>query len=129
MIEVSMVHSLVFGYALLAFGAAFAASPSPAVRAEVDHLFAYLEQSGCDFFRNGDWHSAPEARGHLERKYNALAQNGQVATTEDFIKRGASQSSASGTAYLVRCSGRPTASSARWLTDELQRFRQTEGKK
>ena len=124
-----MLRSLAFGGALLAFGAAFAASPSPATRAEIDHLFVYLEKSGCEFFRNGDWHGAADARLHLERKYNAMVGSGQVATADDFIARGASQSSASGKPYLVRCGGGPAVPSARWLGDELQRFRQTVGKK
>jgi len=124
-----MVRGLALGCALLAFGAAFAGSPSPAARAEIDHLFVYLEQSGCEFFRNGDWHNAADARTHLERKYNAMVGNGQVATAEDFIARGASQSSASGKPYLVRCGGRPSVSSGRWLTDELQRYRQAPAKK
>jgi hypothetical protein len=124
-----MMRSLALACALAAFGAAFAAPPSPVARAEIDHLFAYLEHSGCDFFRNGEWHGAPEARMHLERKYDALVQHGQIADAEDFIKRTASESSKSGKPYQVRCSGRPMASSARWLTDELQRFRQAQGKK
>jgi len=124
-----MLRSLAFGCALLAFGAAFAAAPAPAARTEVDHLFAYLGNSGCEFFRNGDWYKASDARLHLQRKYDALVEAGQIATAEDFIARGASQSSASGKPYLVRCGNRASVSSAAWLTDELQRFRQTGGRK
>ena len=123
-----MLRSLLFGCALLASGAVFAASPSPAARAEVDYLFAYLDKSGCEFFRNGEWHGAADARTHLQRKYDGLVKAGQIATAEDFIAKGATESSASGKPYQVRCSGRPAVPSAQWLNDELQRYRQTKGK-
>ena len=126
-----MVRRLLVGCMLLAFGAAYAyaAAPTPAARAEIEQLFAYLGKSGCEFFRNGDWHSAADARLHLKRKYDGLVQAGQIATAEDFIARGASMSSASGKPYLVRCSGGASEPSARWLTDELQRIRQAGSKK
>lgn len=124
-----MLRGLLLGCALLAFGGAFAAAPTPAARTEIDHLFAYLGNSGCEFFRNGDGYKASDARQHLQRKYDALVEAGQIATAEDFIARGASQSSASGKPYLVRCGNRASVSSAGWLTDELQRFRQTAGRK
>jgi hypothetical protein len=126
---VHTLRSLVFAYAVLAVSAAFAAAPSPAARAEIDHLFAYLGKSGCEFFRNGDWHSAANARTHLERKFSALLERGQIATAEDFIKLAASESSASGKPYLVRCAARAASSSAQWLTEELERYRQARGKK
>jgi hypothetical protein len=42
------------------------AGPTPmTVRAEVDALLGKLESSGCQFNRNGSWHSAAEAKAHL----------------------------------------------------------------
>jgi hypothetical protein len=106
---------------------AFAAMPAPAVQSEVVHLLAYLEQSDCQFFRNGTWHSASDARAHLQRKYDYLLDKGLVARTEDFIKHGASQSSISKKPYQVKCPGSELEASVQWLRDELQRYRQGKG--
>jgi hypothetical protein len=92
-------------------------------RAEIDHLLAYLEQSGCEFYRNGKWYPSPDARAHLDRKYQYLLKKGWVDTAEQFIARAATQSSRSGEAYRVRCPAAAAAPSARWLKDELQRYR------
>ena len=32
------------------------AEPSAQVQEEVNFLLAYVEQSGCEFYRNGTWH-------------------------------------------------------------------------
>lgn len=104
--------------------AAWAATPTLQAREEVAYLLNHLETSGCEFFRNGSWHTAPNARAHLEKKYHYLLDKGLVATTEDFIARGAAESSTSGKAYQVRCRGQAPVASERWLREELQRFRQ-----
>lgn len=103
---------------------AFAVDPSAATRAEVEHLLGYLERSGCEFFRNGSWHRAADARAHLERKYRYLLDRGQIAHAEDFIEHGATQSSMSGKRYEVKCGGEAPVVSAEWFTRELQRHRE-----
>lgn len=90
---------------------------------EIDHLLSYLQQSGCDFQRNGSWHSAQDARAHLQKKYQYLQDKQLAGTAEQFIERGASQSSLSGTPYQVRCAGQPVQDSGPWLSAELQRYR------
>lgn len=102
--------------------AATAAAPVPATEREVAHLLSHLSGSGCEFYRNGDWHAAEAARAHLEKKYRYLRDKGLVKTTEDFIQRGASESSMSHEPYQVRCAGRVSAS-ASWLRAELSRYR------
>lgn len=102
-----------------------AAELSKTTQDEVNHLLVYLEKSGCQFNRNGSWHSAAKARAHLETKYDYLSKRGLVKTTEDFIERAASQSSTTGRAYQVKCgNGRPVTS-GEWLADELHRYRET----
>src|SRR5882672_11536604 len=101
-----------------------AADPSPVVRDEIQHLLAYLEGSGCQFFRNGEWHDAVEAKDHLNQKYNYLLQRDLVRTAEDFVRLGATKSSASGKPYQVRCNGTRPVPSALWLSDELSHFRE-----
>jgi hypothetical protein len=110
---------------LLFASAAYAATPSPAARAEIDHLLGRLERSGCEFFRNGRWYPARDARAHLERKYRYLLDKGLVATADDFITLAGSQSSMSGRPYQVRCGSTAAVPSAEWLTEELRRYRDT----
>jgi len=100
-----------------------AAEPSPVVRGEIQHLLTYLEGSGCEFFRNGEWHGAVEAKDHLNQKYSYLLKKDLVRTTEDFIRLGATKSSASGKPYQVRCKGTKAVPSALWLSEELSRYR------
>ncbi|HIV70099.1 MAG TPA: DUF5329 domain-containing protein [Candidatus Aquabacterium excrementipullorum] len=101
-----------------------AAEPSEATRREVAHLFRHLEQSGCQFQRNGTWYDAHQAVGHLQQKYDYLLKKGLAPTTEAFIERAGSQSSMSGKAYEVRCGQSVPVHSADWLRIELARYRQ-----
>ncbi len=93
---------------------------STSARVEIDTLLSRLEQSGCEFYRNGDWYSATEAKSHLRKKLQAA---GAVNSTELFIDRLASKSSMSGKPYLVRCSGSEPVESKAWLTDQLEEMR------
>ena len=96
---------------------------APAARQEIAHLIGYLGASGCSFQRNGDWHDAPAAASHLQRKYDYLLKRDLVASSEDFIDRAASQSSLSGKPYQVRCGGAAPVASAAWLKAELAKYR------
>ena len=118
--------SLVVAVVLASMGWAGESSgeSTPATKLEIDHLFSYLKESGCHFFRNGAWYSAREAAGHLNRKYQYLQEKGLVPSAEAFIERAASESSMSGQAYRVRCGSRPVVNSADWLGAELERYRQ-----
>ncbi|MDH0867933.1 DUF5329 domain-containing protein [Mitsuaria sp. GD03876] len=110
--------------ASLAMPVAVHADPLPApAKAEVTALLARLEASGCEFSRNGSWHSGAEARTHLARKLEYLENKNLVKTAEQFIERGASQSSMSGKPYLVRCGGAAPVESKTWLTRELAALR------
>src|SRR5579863_6847182 len=70
-----------------------------AAEVEIGYLLGLLEQSGCEFFRNGTWYDAERAQAHLRAKYAALAANNQIKTAEDFIEKAASNSSISGQPY------------------------------
>ena len=96
---------------------------SPAARGEIEVLLSRLAASGCQFKRNGSWHTAVEAQVHLRRKLDFLADKGAVASTEQFIERAASQSSMSGQAYQVKCGGQAPVASGAWLSAELKRLR------
>ena len=108
--------------AVLAMPAAQAKSPTTTA-VEIDGLFSALLQSGCEFNRNGSWHSAKQASQHLQGKYDYLLKKNLVPNTEAFIERAASQSSMSSKPYLVRCPGQPEVNSKQWFTDQLQKIR------
>jgi hypothetical protein len=100
------------------------AAPTPApVRAEIDALLGKLQSSGCQFDRNGSWHSAAEARDHLLRKLEAIERRGTIQSTEQFIDLAASKSSSSGKPYRVRCGTEAAVGSGPWLHRQLVAIR------
>jgi len=99
------------------------AEPDAQTRGEIEHLFAYLAASECEFFRNGSWHDAEAAALHIRRKYEVLARRDRITTTESFIEGAASKSSTSGQSYRVRCDGAAEVDSAQWFLEELSRLR------
>ena len=118
--KVALVCSL---FGMLVSSVAFAADPPPAVQSEVAHLFTYIENSGCRFYRNGSWYDEHQARAHLELKYRYLCGKGQVSCAEDMIEGAGSRSSLSGKPYQVKCGDSEPVFSGDWLRAELQRFR------
>lgn len=103
--------------------AARAGELTPAGKAEVAHLFAHLQQSGCQFNRNGSWYGAGEAVAHLQKKFDYLQKKKLVASAEDFIARAATESSVSGKPYLVKCGAAAAVPSATWFRAELEKYR------
>ena len=95
---------------------------APGARAEIDHLLAFVGNSGCEFFRNGTWHESRKGQSHMSDKLNYLLGKDMIKAASDFIDNVATQSSMSGQPYKVRCKGTEIAS-AKWLGDELARFR------
>jgi hypothetical protein len=108
---------------LLVATVASAAPLPPAARAEIDALMNRLQSSGCEFNRNGSWYAGAEAKAHLLKKLDYLEGKDMVATAEQFIDKGASTSSTSGKAYLVRCAGKAPVESGPWLKAELLQLR------
>jgi len=109
--------------ALLLAGPSAQAAEDARTRDEVAHLLDQLDRSGCQFSRNGTWYDAHQARAHLEEKYAYLQKRDLVPNAQAFIERAASTSSMSGKPYEVRCGTAQPVPSARWLGDELQRYR------
>ena len=110
---------------LAAVSIAVFAAPSEHTKTEVGHLFNYLKSSGCKFNRNGKWYPADAASKHLQTKYDALAKEGLITSTESFVELGATESSTSGKPYLVQCAGSAPVESATWFKAELSRLRAT----
>lgn len=108
---------------LLAVSRLDAAPLPPAARGEIEALLSQLAASGCQFKRNGSWHTAEEAQVHLRRKLDYLVDKGAVASAEQFIERAASKSSVSGQVYQVKCGSEAPVASGAWLHGALQRLR------
>jgi len=99
------------------------AAPPEAAQTEINHLLELIEQSGCEFLRNGTWYNAQRAQAHLRAKYDLLAANGQIKTAEDFIEKAGSRSSLSGQPYQIRCGGGAPTTTNQWFGAALVRFR------
>jgi hypothetical protein len=100
---------------------AIRADVPPAQRGEVEHLLDYVAQSGCTMLRNGSEHQGPEAREHIQRKYDYFRD--EIASTEQFIEYSATKSTMSGKYYTVRCPGQGEQRSQDWLLEELAAYR------
>ena len=100
-----------------------AAPLSPAARTEIDALMSRLETSGCEFNRNGTWHTNAAAKSHLLLKLKHLEERGSVQSAEQFVALAASSSSTTGQPYLVKCGNGAPVHSATWLLSQLQAMR------
>jgi hypothetical protein len=99
------------------------AAPPQIALTEISYLLEFVGKSGCEFFRNGSWYDSKSAQAHLRYKYDLLAARDQIRTAEDFIEKGATQSSMSGRPYEVRCGSGESIATNQWLRDELVRYR------
>jgi len=116
----SAVLIWVLGFALLPSARA---EPPPIAQAEIHYLLESVENSGCEFYRNGAWYDSKKARAHLQSKYEILSASGRINTAEDFIENAATRSSVSGRPYQVRCAGTGVVTSNQWLRNALERYR------
>lgn len=112
---------------LLVFGAAFAQAVPATASREIGQLFSALENSRCEFNRNGSWYDGHKAAEHLHMKYDYLARKGQVASAESFITLAATKSSMSGRPYLVRCGTAQPVESKDWFLGKLRELRGRHG--
>ena len=106
-----------------ALAVAHAQPPAAATQKEIEQLFAALQQSQCQFQRNGTWYDAAKATDHLRQKYDYLLKRDLVPSTELFIERAATQSSVSGKPYQVRCGQSAPVTSKQWFDAQLKALR------
>ena len=88
---------------------------------EVNHLLAFIKESGCIINRNGTDHPAVKGISHIEKKYDYFRDD--ITSTEEFIEYSATKSTMSGDFYMVSCPGKETIMTQDWLMAELKRFR------
>jgi hypothetical protein len=101
------------------------AQPTRPATEEIQTLLAAMEQSGCEFYRNGNWHTAVEAHVHLVRKLAEVERRHPPRSADEFIEVVATRSSISGEPYRVRCPGVAPIASATWFRQTLERSRQS----
>ena len=99
------------------------AATSAMAQNEIDHLLRFVEESKCEFYRNGIGYDSKQAQTHLRRKYESLEKHKLIVSAEDFVEKVATKSSASGYDYQIQCSGQAVVSSRQWFSDELARYR------
>lgn len=125
-----MSRSLRWRLAVVLLGLGAWAVPAVAVEGiavdqEIERLLGRLADSGCDFERNGSWHSGEEARAHLLRKRDYFARRGEIHSSEQFIEVAATRSSRTDRVYRVRCGAAAPVESRDWLLGQLQALRQS----
>jgi hypothetical protein len=118
--QLAAVLCLVLGLALAPVARA---APPAIAQTEISYLLGFIENSACEFFRNGSWYDGKKAAAHLRDKYEMLATGDGIQTAEDFIEQAATKSSLSGQPYEVRCSGDKAVTTNQWLRDILARYR------
>src|SRR6202790_5558832 len=96
-------------------------------KTEINYLLGFVEQSGCQFYRNGSWYDSKKAEAHLREKYDYLAVKGLINSAEDFIEQAATKSSLSGKAYEIKCGSDPVMTTNQWLREALARYRSSAG--
>ena len=116
----SAVLCLVLGLALAPIARA---APPAIAQTEINYLLGFIENSACEFFRNGSWYDAKKAARHLRDKYALLAPADRIQTAENFIEEAATKSALSGQPYQVRCRGDKAVTTNQWLRDVLARYR------
>lgn len=106
---------------MLLTAAADAARQSIPLQHTIDHLLDYVSESGLTFMRNGKSYTAPEAAGHMRKKYEHFHDD--IGSAEDFIRLCATRSLVTGKPYtLVGKDGRELATGD-WLSRELLEYR------
>jgi hypothetical protein len=95
----------------------------PAPEHEISHLLDFIGASGCEFYRNGSWHTAAEARAHLDEKLALVRKTDGVKSAEAFIEKVATKSAFSNLPYRVRCGTGEAVLVVDWLSEELRRYR------
>ncbi len=92
-----------------------------ATQAEINHLLSFVQNTNCQYERNGSFHNGQDALKHISKKYQYYADD--IKTSEDFIKYSATKSKMSGNYYHIHCADKPVVKSKDWLLAELMRYR------
>jgi hypothetical protein len=92
---------------------------------KINFLLNEVEKSGLKFFRNGEEHSAKEAKSHLKFKYNKARGfffSSDDITAQKFIDKIASSSSTTGEKYFIILKSGKKVPTKQWLDEKLKSF-------
>lgn len=118
-----MIKLLFIVVMVLAYGITMPAMAST-MQNEIDHLLSYVENSRCQYVRNGTAYSGDKAARHIRKKYDYF--KGDIDSAEKFVELSATKSTMSGKFYTIQCDGRDRITSQVWLLQELRSFRSVE---
>jgi len=88
---------------------------------EIDHLLKFVENTECQYERNGTSHTGKDAAEHIKKKYEYFKD--KIDSTEKFIELSATKSTMSGKYYMILCKGNSKIKSQDWLLQELTQYR------
>ena len=88
---------------------------------EIDHLLIFVENTECQYERNGKLHSVIDSVEHIKKRYKYFKK--EIDSAEQFIALSATKSTRSGKYYMVLCKGSPKIRSQEWLHKELKNYR------
>lgn len=88
---------------------------------EIDHLLMFIENTKCQYERNGKLYIGNDAAKHIREKYNYFKD--EIDSTESFIELSATKSKMSGKYYMILCKGNSKIKSQEWLLQELKNYR------
>ena len=91
------------------------------MQSEINYLLAFLENSECQYERNGKIHTGKDTLDHVKKKYKYF--NNKIDSTEKFIEYSATKSTLSGKYYMVLCKDSPKVKTQDWLLQELKNYR------
>ena len=91
------------------------------MQTEINHLLAYLQNSECQFERNGTMHTGKDTVNHVKKKYNYFKS--KIDSAEKFIEYSATKSTMSGKYYTVVCKDKQKVKTQDWLLQELKNYR------
>ncbi|MDG3086274.1 DUF5329 domain-containing protein [Vibrio hannami] len=115
----------VYPFALICVAMSLAAQSSTELETtqdtEIRHILSVLEQSDCQFIRNGKRYSGAKAADHLAGKYDYARD--KIESAESFIENIASASYFSGKPYQVDCPDESVINSEQWLKQVLSQYR------
>jgi len=89
---------------------------------EIAFLKQHINDSSCQFIRNGKAYSSEQALAHINKKQDYFSDD--IDSTERFIELSASSSTMSKKPYHIHCPGQNKVTSRQWLTSALQDYRQ-----
>jgi len=91
------------------------------MQSEINYLIAFLENSECQYERNGKIHTGKDTLNHVKKKYKYFKN--KIDSTEKFIEYSATKSTLSGKYYMVLCKDSPKVKTQDWLLQELKNYR------